>query len=73
MADEREFKSVESSTISGVHYDEAERRLHIRFKNGGEYSYADVDPGVHDDLMSAESIGKHFHKHIRGKFETRKH
>jgi hypothetical protein len=62
------FDKVKSSMLSEVAYDSAGHRLHIKFPNGKEYVYRDVAPSLHADMMEAESIGKFFGKHVRGKF-----
>lgn len=60
--------TVQSSTIKSVGYDPASRELEVHFASGGRYRYQDVDAKTHAALMSAPSIGGHFHKHIRPKF-----
>jgi hypothetical protein len=60
--------AVKSSQIASVGYDAGSQTLEIKFKSGGRYRYAKVPPAVHADLMKAESIGKHFGAHVRGKF-----
>lgn len=56
---------VESSNISHVGYHPETQGLSIRFKAGTQYIYFGVSPEKHKALMEAESIGKHFHKHIK--------
>ncbi|WP_036289554.1 KTSC domain-containing protein [Methylosinus sp. PW1] len=63
------FTKVKSSMISEVAYDEAAAVMHVKFPNGKQYSYFGVTPKQHQELMKAESIGKHFGAHVRGKFE----
>jgi hypothetical protein len=63
-----DFTKVKSSTITEVAYDPAEQRLHVRFKSGGEYCYHDVPPGLHADMMAADSVGKFFHSSVKGQF-----
>ena len=45
--------TVKSSNIESVAYDPATRELHVRFKNGGTYSYEDVPAEKHAALMAA--------------------
>jgi hypothetical protein len=59
---------VQSTTIQSIAYEPATRELEVLFKSGGTYRYQDVDARTHAALMSAPSIGSHFHKHIRPKF-----
>lgn len=67
------MKPVErSSTIEAVGYDPATQLLKVKFKSGGTYHYESVPAAEHQKLMAAESIGKHFHAHIRGAFKSEK-
>lgn len=50
---------VKSSNIQAVGWDNG--ILHIRFKNGATYSYEDVAGAEFNALLSAPSVGKHFH------------
>ncbi len=61
------MKKVTSSTIDSIHYDPDTKLLEIQFKSGGTYHYSDVSQEAYDALDNAESVGKHFHSHIRGK------
>ena len=40
---------------------------------GPTWSYQDVPPEVHRDLMAADSIGAHFASHVKNKFKGTKH
>jgi len=66
------IKSTRSDMISEVSYDEAEQCLYITFQKGGQYKYSDFPKHKFDALISAESMGKHFHAHIKGKHEHEK-
>ena len=57
--------TVKSSNIESVAYDPATRELHVRFKNGGTYSYEDVPAEKHAALMAAPSVGGYLHAHVR--------
>ena len=57
---------VTSSNISAIGYDPETRTLEIEFKGGGIYSYEGVTAEKASALLAADSIGSHFHKHIRG-------
>ena len=59
------MEAVKSSTIESIGYDGDTKTLRIKFKSGATYDYADVPYETHADLMSAPSIGKHFHSMIR--------
>lgn len=64
---EIELEPVESSNIEGVGYDPATKTLRIQFRGGCTYDYANVPAEKHKALIDAESVGKHFHQHIRNK------
>lgn len=61
-------RPVTSSSIVSVGYDDATQQLEVEFANGGIYQYADVPASAHAALVAAQSIGKHFAKHIRPTF-----
>ena len=59
-----ERQPVTSSSIKSIGY--ADGVMHIEFKNGRVYSY--TGPKVHEhyeQLLKADSIGKHFGAHVR--------
>jgi hypothetical protein len=56
---------VKSSHIRSIAHEGT--TLEVEFLNGTKYQYVGVTPEEHGDLMSAESIGTHFAKHIRGR------
>ena len=64
---------VSSSNLVSVGYDSAEKMLEIECHGGGVYQYSDVPEAVHLSLMASQSfsIGKYFHKKIRGQYEHR--
>lgn len=45
----------------------------VQFKNGGIHIYHGVPPESHRALADADSVGKHFHAHIRIAFKSTKH
>ena len=57
---------LESSNLSGCHFDEKTGTLTVEFKNGGRYAYGGVVKDVYEGLLNAESAGKYFHEKIRG-------
>jgi hypothetical protein len=59
---------VDSSSIKAVGYDTHSEVLQVQFLNGNTYEYQGVGEHEHAALMSAQSIGAHFGKHIRPKF-----
>lgn len=44
----------------------------VRFKGGSHYRYKAVPAEAHAALIGAESVGKHFHAHVRGQYEHEK-
>jgi hypothetical protein len=59
---------VDSTNLASVGYDAAARVLEIEFHSGGVYRYREVPRAVFDALLAAESKGRYFLEHIRGKF-----
>lgn len=59
-------KPVSSSNIVSVGYNPEIKTLEVEFKGGGVYSYPGVTDNKYHELINADSIGSHFHKHIRG-------
>lgn len=58
-----------SSNIQELGYCPETKRLRIRFKSGGLYTYADVPESEYEALRAAPSLGKYFHTNIRGNFD----
>lgn len=61
---------INSSNIKRLGWRDGE--LRVEFSNGGLFSYLGVDNTTYQQLLNAESVGKHFHKHIRAKFKGTK-
>lgn len=57
---------VSSSNLSSIGYEGS--TLYIRFHSGGLYAYYNVPTSIYNGLMSAESHGKYFHAHIKGRY-----
>lgn len=57
--------SVESTVIAAVGYDPSTAVLEIAFTSGDVYRYYAVPPSVHRGIMSADSAGRYFARHIR--------
>lgn len=66
------MQKVKSSTIEAVGHDAEKNRMVVRFNNGTEYEYSNVNKEQHSAFVGADSVGSHFHAHIRGKFDHRK-
>ncbi|OOW07260.1 KTSC domain-containing protein [Pseudomonas sp. MF6396] len=50
-------------------YDAATRRMKIAFKQGRSYDFCGVPPEVHQGLMKAASVGAHFDRVIRDRYQ----
>ena len=61
-------KSVESSNLRSVGYDEFLLVLEIEFKSGAVYRYYGVPSEVHDELINSESVGKYFNANVKSKY-----
>lgn len=66
------YIKVKSNNIDEVAYDQENKVLFVRFKNGGHYSYENVSKELYEELMKAESKGKFFHANIRAKHKATK-
>ena len=62
--------AVRSSSLRSVGYDPRRRVLEVEFATGRRYQYLDVPPDVHDALMAAPSLGRHFNEHVRDRYEA---
>ena len=65
------MEKVKSSNIEAIGY--VGTTLTVRFRGGTTWSYHEVPPHVHKDLMGAESIGGYFGSYIRNNFKGKKH
>jgi len=54
-----------SSLIEKFSYDEEQQVLHIHFRRGGHYGYAEVTPEKFAEFREAESHGKFFLTEIK--------
>lgn len=64
---------VKSSQIASVGYDSINQTMDVEFVRGNAvYRYHDVPAEIHEALMAAESVGKHFGANVRGRFRTEK-
>lgn len=58
--------------LQSAGHDPETNTLEVRFKNGSTYRYSGVSAEAHAEFMAAESKGKHFGTHIKGKYECQK-
>jgi hypothetical protein len=61
---------VTSTCLRTVKHDPDKRRLELEFRqSGARYAYFGVSPRVASNLKDAESVGKHFNRNVRNKYE----
>lgn len=63
-----ERQSVVSSNISSIGYDNGDSVLEVEFNNGAIYQYFDVPQHIHEEIMTAESIGGYLARNVKGHF-----
>jgi hypothetical protein len=63
---------VRSSNIESIGHDPGSNTLHIKFKDGGHYTYAGADRNVFTMMLAAPSKGKYFHKIVKPRFKHTK-
>lgn len=56
---------VESNHLQAVGHDPDKSELHVQFKNGAHYVYANVSADEHAALMASESKGQHLQEQIK--------
>lgn len=66
------IKHVNSSTIRHLDYDEKTKTLSVTFLSGATYHYDGVSPEAYKALETADSVGGHLARHIKGKYPHRK-
>ena len=64
---------VKSSHIESIGYDPAEKHMHVTFtgpsgKPGKTYQYTGVEPHLYGMFAAADSHGKFFAQHVKGKY-----
>jgi len=65
-------EKVASKLISEVGYDPQGQVLEISFHSGATYKYFSVSPEEAQAFMKAESLGSHFLREVKGKYDYRK-
>ncbi len=63
---------LRSSTVSSAGFARKSRILEIEFQSGAVYRYRGVPENVYAAFLAAESKGRYFGAHIRGKFAFEK-
>jgi hypothetical protein len=49
-------------------YDAASAVLELEFRSGEVYAYFHVGPATYASLRDSDSVGRYFHRYIRGKY-----
>ena len=58
------MNTVVSSNVARIGYEPDIYRLHIEFKNGACYEYANVSMDLYEKIMDSESIGRAIQQHL---------
>jgi len=62
--------SVNSTAIRKVGYDSSTRKLHIDFEDSDPYyTYCSVPQHVFEQFVSASSVGRFYHQHIKDQYD----
>lgn len=61
--------TVNSSNIESIGHCPETNTLEVNFKNGTGYQYSNFTADHHKELMSADSLGSHFHRNVKGNFQ----
>jgi hypothetical protein len=59
---------VESSAFQAAAYAERQAWLYLLFRSGEVYRYFDVPRWQYQEFLAADSKGRYFGRHIRGRF-----
>lgn len=62
---------VDSSFLAGIGYDAPRKEMRVVFRHGGVVDHVGVDAQAYAELMSAESKGSHYHRHIKDRYTKR--
>lgn len=60
---------VQSSSIASLGHDAESDTLHVEFNSGRIYEYSGINTEAYQRLLNAPSIGAHFGRHIRPRFD----
>ena len=64
------WETVKSSWITDAHYNESNKNMDIRLKNGKKYTFEDVPRKIYDDFINAKSKGEYFNRVIRQQYRN---
>jgi hypothetical protein len=63
---------VLSTEIEWIGYEEKRKMLQVEFIEGGIYQYDQVPRFVYEEFLKADSHGRFFEEHVKGKYPYRK-
>ena len=63
-----DWQSLDSKMLAAAAYTPETRTLYLRFRSGEMYAYFDVPEAQYQQFLQAESRGRYFLSHIRGRF-----
>lgn len=66
------FKTLDSSNIRAIDYDNITDKLRIFFVSGYAYDFFGVPQNVVNALLQAPSAGRYFHKYIKDSYPYQK-
>lgn len=61
---------MNSSNIKSVGYDRDRKVLEVEFKTGAVHQYEDVPGDLSEQMVRAESVGRFFSEHVRGRYKS---
>lgn len=67
-----ERRSVSSSNIQSIGYDEETQVLEVEFKSGAVYQYTGVNVHLAHNLLGATSVGSFFAQNIKDSFSFKR-
>ena len=62
---------VSSSLLERVGHDSDEDVLEVELESGAIYQYRNIPEETYEELLSADSLGRYFNSHIRGRSYVR--
>lgn len=63
---------VQSTNIRSVGHDPRSNTLEVEFHDGGIYQYDGVPASDYSALVSSQSVGSHFHEHIKARYKSKR-
>lgn len=64
----RHHRTVDSSNVHELEFDDATNELVVTFKGGALYRYEGVPKRVFDELIASESIGRYLAAYIKNDY-----